>query len=73
MSQRAVLLKIRLPCARYPTDDLRARVVSERIEGRIIGFVVTFDDMRLLIAQRKTAVNCSRIARKSKSADSHST
>ena len=35
---------------------LRARVVSERIEGRIIGFVVTFDDVTdLLSAQRKAA------------------
>ena len=35
---------------------LRARVVGERIEGRIIGFVVTFDDVTdLLIAQRKAA------------------
>ena len=35
---------------------LRARVVSERIEGRVIGFVVTFDDVTdLLSAQRKAA------------------
>jgi two-component system nitrogen regulation sensor histidine kinase NtrY len=35
---------------------LRARLVSERIEGRVIGFVVTFDDVTdLLSAQRKAA------------------
>ena len=35
---------------------MRARVVAERIEGRIIGFVVTFDDVTdLLSAQRKAA------------------
>ena len=35
---------------------LRARLVSERIEGRVIGFVVTFDDITdLLSAQRKAA------------------
>ena len=35
---------------------LRARAVSERIEGRTIGFVVTFDDVTdLLSAQRKAA------------------
>ncbi|MEK9759395.1 MAG: PAS domain-containing sensor histidine kinase [Candidatus Puniceispirillum sp.] len=35
---------------------LRARIVSEIIEGRIIGYVVTFDDVtRLLNAQRKAA------------------
>ena len=35
---------------------LRARVVSEIIEGRVIGYVVTFDDITdLLSAQRKAA------------------
>ncbi len=35
---------------------LRARIVSEVIEGRIIGYVVTFDDVTsLLSAQRKAA------------------
>jgi len=35
---------------------LRARLVSEVIEGRVIGFVVTFDDVTdLLSAQRKAA------------------
>ena len=35
---------------------LRARAVIERIEGRVIGFVVTFDDVTdLLSAQRKAA------------------
>ena len=52
---------------------LRARVVSERIEGRIIGFVVTFDDISdLLSAQRKAAWSdiARRIAhRNQKSAD----
>lgn len=35
---------------------LRARIVSEVIEGRVIGYVVTFDDVTgLLSAQRKAA------------------
>lgn len=35
---------------------LRARIVAEMIEGRVIGFVVTFDDVTsLLNAQRKAA------------------
>ena len=35
---------------------LRARIVSEIIEGRVIGYVVTFDDITgLLSAQRKAA------------------
>ncbi len=35
---------------------LRARIVSELIEGRVIGYVVTFDDVTgLLSAQRKAA------------------
>ena len=35
---------------------LRARIVSEMIEGRVIGYVVTFDDVTsLLSAQRKAA------------------
>ena len=35
---------------------MRARVVIERIEGRLIGFIVTFDDVTdLLSAQRKAA------------------
>ena len=39
---------------RRPT--LRARIASEKVDGRVIGYVVTFDDVTdLLTAQRKAA------------------
>ena len=41
---------------RYKRLILRARIVSEIIEGRVVGYVVTFDDITgLLSAQRKAA------------------
>ena len=35
---------------------LRARVVIERIEGRIIGFIVTFDDVTDLLSATQSGV-----------------
>ena len=35
---------------------LRARIATEKVDGRVIGYVVTFDDVTdLLAAQRKAA------------------
>ena len=39
---------------------LRARIVAEMIEGRIIGYVVTFDDVTIIKCPRKAHVDIAR-------------